>query len=99
MISEATKARFAKEVAKYPAEHYVLIDDKLRILTAVKKAWGTRVTTVFPRQGHYARDPQTGEFYTVGLLVLTLSGTQISAMTRFGAASLPRFGLPATLGR
>lgn len=41
---------------RYPADHYVLVDDKLRILTAVKKHWGTRVTTVFPRQGHYARD-------------------------------------------
>lgn len=39
-----------------PADHYVLIDDKLRILTAVKKIWGNRVTTVFPRQGHYALD-------------------------------------------
>src|SRR5262249_21383622 len=37
--------------------HYVLIDDKLRILSAVKKIWGERVTTVFPRQGHYALDP------------------------------------------
>jgi FMN phosphatase YigB (HAD superfamily) len=43
---------------RYPAQHYVLIDDKLRILDAVKKAWGRRVTTVFPRQGHYAHDPQ-----------------------------------------
>src|SRR5512140_1539317 len=42
---------------RYPARHYVLVDDKLRILAAVKKAWGSRVTTVFPRQGHYARDP------------------------------------------
>jgi len=41
----------------YPARHYVLIDDKLRILAAVKKAWGNRVTTVFPKQGHYAVDP------------------------------------------
>ena len=41
----------------YPAEHYVLIDDKLRILAAVKKIWGERVTTVFPKQGHYAHDP------------------------------------------
>jgi FMN phosphatase YigB (HAD superfamily) len=40
--------------ARFPAEHYVLIDDKLRILTAVKREWGQRVTTVFPRQGHYA---------------------------------------------
>jgi len=43
-------------VQRYPAEHYVLVDDKLRILAAIKKAWGARVTTVFPRQGHYAHD-------------------------------------------
>jgi FMN phosphatase YigB (HAD superfamily) len=41
---------------RYPAEQYVLVDDKLRILTAIKQAWGQRVTTVFPRQGHYAHD-------------------------------------------
>ena len=41
----------------YPADRYVLIDDKLRILSAVKKIWGERVTTVFPKQGHYAFDP------------------------------------------
>jgi FMN phosphatase YigB (HAD superfamily) len=41
---------------RYPAQHYVLVDDKLRILTAVKRAWGSRVTTVFPRQGQYAHD-------------------------------------------
>ena len=39
---------------RYPADHYVLVDDKLRILTAVKRVWGERLTTVFPRQGHYA---------------------------------------------
>ena len=39
-----------------PARHYVMIDDKLRILDAIKRAWGERVTTVFPRQGHYATD-------------------------------------------
>ena len=42
----------------YPARHYVLVDDKLRILTAVRKVWGARLTTVFPRQGHYAYDPK-----------------------------------------
>jgi FMN phosphatase YigB (HAD superfamily) len=42
----------------YPAGRYVLVDDKLRILAAVKAAWGARVTTVFPRQGHYATDPE-----------------------------------------
>ena len=44
---------------RFPAEHYVLIDDKIRILSAVKKNWGNRVTTVFPKQGHYALDAQT----------------------------------------
>lgn len=39
-----------------PAEHYVLVEDKLRILASVKKSWGSRVTTVFVRQGHYAHD-------------------------------------------
>jgi phosphoserine phosphatase len=43
---------------RYPAEHYVLIDDKLRILSAVKTVWASHVTTVFPRQGHYAMDKQ-----------------------------------------
>ena len=43
---------------RYPAEHYVLVDDKLRILTAVKEAWGRRVTTVFVRQGKFALDPK-----------------------------------------
>ena len=41
---------------RYPADHYVLVDDKLRILTAVKQLWGDRVTTVFARQGSYAHD-------------------------------------------
>jgi FMN phosphatase YigB (HAD superfamily) len=43
--------------SRYPAEHYVLVDDKLRILTTIKSVWSRRVTTVFPRQGHYAHDP------------------------------------------
>lgn len=41
---------------RFPAEHYVLVDDKLRILDAVKQVWGKRVTTVLPRQGQYAHD-------------------------------------------
>jgi len=41
---------------RYPADHYILVDDKLRILTAVKDAWNEHVTTVFVRQGHYAHD-------------------------------------------
>src|SRR5689334_15220092 len=46
---------------RFPAEHYVLVDDKLRILVAVKRCWGDRVTTVFARQGSYAHDPQTAD--------------------------------------
>jgi FMN phosphatase YigB (HAD superfamily) len=44
---------------RYPADHYVMIDDKVRILAAIKAEWGSRVTTVFPRQGHYAHDAAT----------------------------------------
>jgi FMN phosphatase YigB (HAD superfamily) len=43
---------------RYPARHYIMVDDKLRILAAMKKIWGDRLTTVFPRQGHYALDPK-----------------------------------------
>ena len=47
------------DVAKrFPADHYVMVDDKLRILAAIKESWGPRVTTVFVRQGHYALDPK-----------------------------------------
>jgi polyphosphate glucokinase len=53
------KERQLDDVAKrYPARHYVLVDDKLRILAAMKKSWNSRLTTVFPRQGHYAHDPE-----------------------------------------
>jgi FMN phosphatase YigB (HAD superfamily) len=47
----------ADVAARFPADHYVVVDDKPRILAAVKKVWGRRVTTVFVRQGHYALAP------------------------------------------
>jgi FMN phosphatase YigB (HAD superfamily) len=50
------EAELADVEAKYPAEHYVMVDDKVRLLAAIKEYWGERVTTVFPRQGHYALD-------------------------------------------
>ena len=50
----------------YPAKRYVLIDDKLRILAAVKKVWGDRVVTVFPKQGHYANDPDGARHLPAG---------------------------------
>jgi hypothetical protein len=49
--------------SRYPARHYVMVDDKLRILTAMKKIWGDRLTTVFPRQGHYAFDSSNTAAY------------------------------------
>lgn len=57
------KERELPEVEKlFPAKHYMLVDDKVRILTAVKQIWGERVTTVFPRQGHYAVDASVSEY-------------------------------------
>jgi hypothetical protein len=41
---------------RYPAGRYVMIDDKIRVLAEMKKTWRDRLTTVFARQGHYARD-------------------------------------------
>jgi len=58
MIYIHKEGELAEVERLYPAKHYVMVDDKLRILDAVKAVWGERVTTVFPRQGHYARDPQ-----------------------------------------
>lgn len=58
MIYVHKETELADVEAKYPARHYVLVDDKLRILDAVKKIWGRKVTTVFVRQGHYAVDPE-----------------------------------------
>jgi FMN phosphatase YigB (HAD superfamily) len=42
---------------EYPADRYVMVDDRLHILTAVKKSWGQRITTIFARQGHHAQKP------------------------------------------
>jgi hypothetical protein len=61
-------------VRLYPADHYVMIDDKLRILSAVKKVWGGRVTTVFPKQGHYALDPKALAVYPAADIELAKIG-------------------------
>jgi hypothetical protein len=53
----------------FPADHYVLIDDKIRILTEVKKVWGNRLTTVFPRQGHYALAPDVANYPTADITI------------------------------
>ncbi|MDE2051925.1 MAG: HAD family hydrolase [Gammaproteobacteria bacterium] len=53
------KERMLESVQRrYPASRYVMVDDKLRILTAMKRAWADSLTTIFPRQGHYALDPK-----------------------------------------
>jgi FMN phosphatase YigB (HAD superfamily) len=70
----------------YPARHYVMVDDKLRILTAMQKIWGARLTTVWPRQGHYALDPQAIAAYPPADL----------AIERIG--DLLNYSLPALLG-
>lgn len=58
------KEQMLDDVARrYPADRYVMVDDKLRILSAMKSAWGSRLTTVFPRQGHYAHDPKINAAY------------------------------------
>jgi len=71
---------------RYPARHYVMVDDKLRILTAMKKAWGGRLTTVWPRQGHYALDPQA------------IAGYPPADLTIGRIGDLINYGLPALLG-
>jgi FMN phosphatase YigB (HAD superfamily) len=70
----------------YPARHYVMVDDKLRILAAMKKILGDRVTTVFPRQGHYAVDPEVIKAYPPADI----------AVERIG--DLVDYDLPALLG-
>jgi FMN phosphatase YigB (HAD superfamily) len=69
---------------RYPAEHYVVIDDKLRILSAIKHRWGARVTTVFPRQGHYAHDPEVLASYPPA----DLSVERIGDLLDYGRESL-----------
>jgi len=63
------EAELADVERRYPAAHYVLVDDKPRILAAVKKAWGDRVTTILPRQGQFARAPDAASYPTADLTI------------------------------
>jgi FMN phosphatase YigB (HAD superfamily) len=63
MIYVHKEMELADVERRFPSDHYVLVDDKLRILAAVKEVWGKRVTTIFVRQGHYALDPQAVSEY------------------------------------
>jgi FMN phosphatase YigB (HAD superfamily) len=63
---------------RYPAKQYVLVDDKLRILAAIKKIWGSRVTTVFPRQGHYALDSEAIAAYPAADITIDRIGDMLN---------------------
>lgn len=88
------KERELADVARrHPARHYVLIDDKPRILAAVKQRWGRRVTTVWPRQGHYALDPKAREQYPAPDVTIDRIGALLDydlAQLRGAAAYVPR---------
>jgi len=64
--------------ARYPARHYVIVDDKLRILAAMKEIWGDRLTTVFPRQGHYALDSGNLSAYPPAALTVERIGDLVN---------------------
>jgi len=88
------KEQMLETVARlYPAHHYLLVDDKLRILAAVKQQWGERVTCVFVRQGHYARDPAILAAYPAADLSVggigELAGYDIRALSLAGAGRSP----------
>ena len=73
------KERMLEEVERhYPARRYVMVDDKLRILAAMKNAWGDRLTTVFPRQGHYALDPAIGAAYPAADITIERIGDLVN---------------------
>ncbi len=63
---------------RYPAERYVLVDDKIRILSAIKDIWRDRVTTVFPRQGHYALDTKSVAIYPPSDITIECIGDLLS---------------------
>ena len=63
---------------RYPASHYIMVDDKLRILAAMKRIWGDRLTTVWPRQGHYARDRKTIATYPSADIIIEHIGDLVN---------------------
>ncbi len=70
---------------RHPADHYVFVDDKLRLLDAVKKVWRDKVTTVFPRQGHYAHDPEVLKKYPKADLTVERIGDLLGKLEAFRA--------------
>ena len=79
------KEQMLSDVEKrYPAQHYIMVDDKLRILAAMKTSWGDRLTTVFPRQGHYALDQRNVDAYPRAQITVE----QIGDLLDYGLAAL-----------
>ena len=74
---------------RYPADHYVLVDDKVRILTAVKTAWDGRVTTIFPRQGHYANAEEIAKYPPPDVAIDQISDLLHLDLARIGSAAGP----------
>jgi hypothetical protein len=64
---------------RYPAYRYVMIDDKLRILAAMKKTWKDRLMTIFPRQGHYALNPENIAAYPPADITIESIGDLVNA--------------------
>ncbi len=82
------KEEMLEDVAeRYPARHYVMVDDKVRILAAMKRIWGDRLTTAFPRQGHYALDTELVAAYPPADVAVERIGDLLS------------YDLPTSLGR
>lgn len=79
---------------RYPAGHYLMVDDKLRILAAMKQIWGERLTTVFVRQGHYALDPREEAAWPAADLTLASIGELVDCTPSLlsGAAEGQRLG-------
>lgn len=73
------KEQMLSEVERhYPAHRYVMVDDKLRILAAMKDIWVDRLTTIFPRQGHYALDPKNLATYPPADLTIERIGDLVN---------------------
>jgi FMN phosphatase YigB (HAD superfamily) len=81
-------------IVRLPADHYVLVDDKVRILSVVKAAWGSNVTTVWPRQGHYALDAKDVARYPAPDVAIE----RIGELVEYGADALVTAARAPTTG-
>jgi FMN phosphatase YigB (HAD superfamily) len=72
---------------RYPAERYVFVDDKPRLIRAIKKYWGERVTTVWPRQGHYAAEIKEGVLAEADVMIDRIAELNVEEITRVALRS------------